>query len=141
MSTRNVLAAAVSLVAVLSGLPSAPAARADECHTFHGFTVCGAALNKTRNTMYAARIADEAGARPCTVRDTQGHVLSRTDTCVGRAVSPGRTSPYRDTDAIMFKRTFRINGHPFKSGEWVKIRVGVVCVSPLKQIQPQCFGM
>jgi hypothetical protein len=140
MSIRNTLA---TLTIVLSGLllPAAPAAQADECHTFHGVKVCGAALNKTTITMYAARIADEPGAKTCTVRDPNGNVISRSFKCVSRGVGAGRTSSYRDTDAIMFKRSFRVNGHPFKSGEWVKIHIAVACFSPWSKIQPQCFGI
>lgn len=145
--TRRLTAAAVSLAVVLAGLLflNAPVAQAGECQKIHTpvytFTVCGAALNEAKNTMYAARIANEPSAETCTVRDTQGHVLSRTYKCVSRSVGSGKTSSFKDTDAIMFKRSFRVNGHQFKSGEWVKIRVAAVCYSPASFIQPRCYAI
>ena len=122
-----------------------------------GFGIgCGHALNRTGSTLRIASIVN-GGGTTCTVRDTQGKVLSRSWRCEVRSVGSGRMSPFlgagQDVDAITFDRSFQVNEHEFKSGEWVKIKRVAVCVNLEKTVtvpftkirrkiidtQPRCY--
>ncbi|WP_370941977.1 hypothetical protein AB5J62_22985 [Amycolatopsis sp. cg5] len=118
---------------------SASAAQADTCRKvktpIKDFTVCGAALNWTSKTMHAATL-DRGQA--CTVFDTHGKKLGSMK-CTKRDVKPNATAKFRDTDAVMFPSSYKINENTIPGGSWIKIKVAVVCVNPLNT-QVRCYG-
>ena len=152
---RGVLLAIVTTLLALA-MVSAPPALAKECeYNWKGLgVVCGHARNATSSTMKIASIGD---GKTCTVRNQNGKVLSRTWKCNVREVGPGSVSPFlghgQDVDAITFSRSFQVNEHEFKAGEWVKINAAVVCLNFKKSVpvpfrkdielwntQPRCYG-
>ncbi|GAA4012121.1 hypothetical protein GCM10022247_38370 [Allokutzneria multivorans] len=135
-------AVVVAATTFLTGLAGASAS-AGECKiNIGGFGIgCGHALNKTTFPLRIASIV-KSGGTTCTVRDTGGKVLDRNWRCESRSVRPGAMSPVlgggQDVDAITFDRSFKVNEHPFKAGEWVKIKSVALCVN-LWGSQPHCY--
>lgn len=140
-TTMRRVATLAAMAAAAMALTGPSTAQADTCRTvstpIRDFTVCGAALSKTNKTMYAATLD---GGKQCTVYDTGGHKISTTMKCASHTVKPGKTAGIRDTDAIMFKSGYAINGHDIPGGKWVKVKVAVVCVNPFNT-KVRCFGI
>jgi hypothetical protein len=150
-ATRATILATLALTATTALMTvSTVEAGADETK---GLTA-GRVLNNTSETMRAAKISDKGG-KPCgPVRNGKGTVLSRTWKCNTRTVKPGNWTPIaQDIDVITFDRSFQVNEHEFKAGEWIKIAGLVLCKNFKQQVsfgwrqtytlwntQPRCYG-